>query len=131
MHFSLFHYALNLLCGSMILRELKYIYCFGQILFVTVVSMLFVSVSLLVFAHPERYYAGFSSIVLGWYTLLEISKIICEKSNSKKAKLMVDGIIYAIISLLIPGVSVLMHLAGIVSGIIAFLIVDNGKIKTY
>ena len=124
MHFSFFHYLCNIWFYGLLLKELKNNYCFLQIVFTEIISMIFVAAALLLFAQSEQYYAGFSGIVLGLYSLLMMQKILNENNNSERWGLIVDGIVFVIISIIMPNVSILMHIAGMIAGIICYFLFE-------
>lgn len=119
-HYTLLHYLCNMLVGWVVLKELVNRFSFWTIIITGIGSIVVIAILLEAFAKTKTIYCGFSGTILSWYSILMMDKMIKEKDGYKKKEIIIDTIMLVLISIISPGVSILMHLAGILTGVCTF-----------
>lgn len=126
-HFSIVHYLCNLIFMIIIWGRLKEKFTLKQIILTGLFSMLVVACALLIFAKREVTYCGYSGIALGWYALWGMEKFSEKQDRAEKVERMIKGIIFISISLFAPMVSSLMHISGLMAGVLCFGIIRYSR----
>lgn len=125
-HSGFFHLFTNMISLFYVVKELNKYESEIKIFLSYLFSLIVVAVALIIFAKNNLVYIGNSGAVFGLYATLFFNKIK-EKKKLSQCKSEIEIIILMIgLSVVIPSVSILMHLSGFVGGLI-FSFASNKK----